>query len=342
MKLTVREFTGNADRWDAFVRSQPGWSHFHLFGWRAVMKRSLGHDSHYLEAVDAAGDLKGVLPLVRVRSRLFGDFMVSMPFLNYGGPLGDPQAVRALTEYASRIAKDVGTDLLELRGRTQLDLDLPASQRKVTVTLELPEEDSEPLWTGLKAKVRSQVRRSQKEGAETVFGIDHLDAFYRVFAHHMRDLGTPVLSRRFFDAVVEEFPRDVRVGCVYLNGEAIAAGCGFVWDGEFEMTWAASLRSHSRIAPNMLLYWAFMGRCVEEGVRTFNFGRCTPGSGTHRFKRQWGSRDEQLWWYQVHAGRRSKTPSPDDGAYSWGPKLWRKLPLPIANALGPLIVRNIP
>ena len=108
------------------------------------------------------------------------------------------------------------------------------------------------------------------------------------------------------------------------------------------MTWASSLQSFSKVAPNMLLYWAFMERAVKEGLTLFNFGRCTSGSGTHRFKRQWGSRDEQLWWYQDSQSVAASTPSPDDGAYSWGPRIWRRLPVPLATALGPRIVRFIP
>jgi hypothetical protein len=109
------------------------------------------------------------------------------------------------------------------------------------------------------------------------------------------------------------------------------------------MTWASALTEHNRIAPNMALYWAFIERAVRDGVRRFNFGRCTPGGGTHRFKRQWGALDEPLWWYQhVPGGGVAATPSPDDSAYSWGPRIWKKLPLPLATALGPRIVRGIP
>ena len=107
------------------------------------------------------------------------------------------------------------------------------------------------------------------------------------------------------------------------------------------MTWASSLRSHSKISPNMGLYWAFMERAMNEGVALFNFGRCTPDSGTHKFKRQWGSRDEPMWWYQLARGA-AKTPSPDDAKFAMGPRVWRHLPIGVANALGPAIVRFIP
>jgi hypothetical protein len=110
------------------------------------------------------------------------------------------------------------------------------------------------------------------------------------------------------------------------------------------MTWASALSEYNRIAPNMLLYWSFMERAIEQGLGLFNFGRCSPGVGTHRFKRQWGSRDEQLWWYQHAPGgvTEAATPSPDSGAWAWGPRVWRKLPLPLANVLGPRVVKYIP
>jgi hypothetical protein len=131
-------------------------------------------------------------------------------------------------------------------------------------------------------------------------------------------------------------------GCAYLGDQPVACGCAFRWGDEIEMTWASSLREHSRIAPNMLLYWSFMERAIEAGIRTFNFGRCTPGGGTHRFKRQWGARDEPLWWYQPVAVGVASTPSPDSGAFSWGPRVWRRLPTSVATTLGPRIVRYIP
>jgi lipid II:glycine glycyltransferase (peptidoglycan interpeptide bridge formation enzyme) len=210
------------------------------------------------------------------------------------------------------------------------------------VLLDLPGGDPAPLWDALKSKVRSQIRRPRKEGVTVRFGVDQLDPFYRVFTRHMRDLGTPAQSRALFAAIAETFPDDVTFGCAYLAGEPVAAGCGFRWADEFEITWASALREHNAIAPNMLLYWCFMERCVEEGVRTFNFGRCTPGGGTHRFKQQWGSKDEPLWWYHYPATAEAATPSPEAGAYAWGPRLWKRLPLPLANAIGPRVVRYIP
>jgi len=339
--MNVTPFIALAPEWDAFVRRQAGWSHFHLHGWRTVIEKTYGNEGVYLAAHDSAGSLSGVLPLVRVRSPLFGHFLVSMPFVNYGGPLGSDDAVRALVAEARAIATRDKVKLLELRSRRELPIDLAVSHRKITVTLPLPSSTPEPLWAGFDANVRRRVKRSQKAGVEIRFGLDQLDPFYDVFTRHMRDLGTPVHSKRLFEAVAEVFP-DVWFGCAWYQGQPIAAIGGFVWDKEFEVTWASALRAHKELAANMHLYWAFMERCIANGISIFNFGRCTPGEGTHRFKLQWGSKDETLWWYQSGAAEGGGTPSPDDARYAWGPRIWSKLPLALANVLGPRIVRGIP
>jgi hypothetical protein len=173
-------------------------------------------------------------------------------------------------------------------------------------------------------------------------GLDQVDPFFEVFSHHMRDLGTPTQPRALFRTIAEVFPDDVWYAAAYLAGQPVAAGCGFRFGAEFEMTWASSLRAFSKASPNMGLYWACMERAIGERLQVFNFGRCTPGAGTHRFKMQWGGREEPLWWYDHAASAEASTPSPDDGAYSWGPRLWRHLPTSVATVLGPRIVRYIP
>ncbi|HEX5437711.1 MAG TPA: FemAB family XrtA/PEP-CTERM system-associated protein [Gemmatimonadaceae bacterium] len=339
--MRVSTFTGDGGEWDTFVRRSPGWTHFHLAGWRSVIARVFGHECIYLAARDGAGALAGVLPLVRIRSMAFGHYLVSMPFLNYGGPLGSPEAVQALTSHASDLARDGGVKLLELRSRSELPITLPVSHRKITVLLDLP-DDADVLWKRLSAKVRSQVRRPTKEGVTVRFGADQVAPFFDVFSHHMRDLGTPTQPQRLFQAIAEEFSDSVWFGCAYHEGRPVACGCAFRWGDEIEMTWASALVEYKRMAPNMLLYWSFMERAIDDGATLFNFGRCTPGEGTHRFKQQWGSRDEALWWYDLAAHEGTTTPSPTDSGYAWGPRLWKRLPLPVATALGPRIVRYIP
>jgi FemAB-related protein (PEP-CTERM system-associated) len=343
VSITVSTTTHEAaPEWDAFVRSRSGWTPYHLYAWRRVIERAHGHRCVYLEARQSGGALRAVLPLVRVKSPIFGHFLVSMPFLNYGGPLGETEGVEALLREAVDVATRDRAHLLELRSPHELRTELPVSHRKITVVLDVPPNDPEALWNALGSKVRSQVKRPIKEGVQVRFGPEHLSAFYRVFAHHMRDLGTPAQSRRLFDLASAELGESMWVAVAYLRNEPIAAGAGFRWKDRFELVWAASLRAHSRIASNMLLYWRFMERCAADGAAVFDFGRCTAGSGTHRFKAQWGGRDVPLWWYQYGPRAGGGTPSPEAGVYALGPKMWSRLPLSLANAMGPSIVKYIP
>ena len=340
------EVHAGADReWDDFVRSRSGWTPYHLAGWRRILEEVHGLETTYLVARDdrqTSRRIRAVLPLVHVRSSLFGRYLVSMPFVNYGGPLGDTEGIRAVVDEAAGRADAQGFELLELRSRSELPLSLPVSRRKVCVGLSLPSDGPEALWLDLKSKVRSQVRRPRKEGVEVRFGRDQLDDFYRVYSLHMRDLGTPAQPRQLFEEVAWTFPAHVWVGCARYRGNAVAGGFGFAWEGTFEMTWAADLMAYRKMAPNMALYWGFMERSCREGLTHFDFGRCTPGSGSHRFKLQWGGEDDPLHWYQWSSGRRAATPSPDDSAWSWGPEIWKLLPVRITRALGPRLVRHLP
>ena len=342
-ELRVAPYDGPPAEWDAFVRRTDDWTPFQLWGWRQVIERVHGHRCPYLAARDEAGALVGVLPLVRVASLPFGRYFVSMPFVNYGGPLGSAEAVRALVSEATAMAQRDRAKLLELRCRSPQPLELAVSHRKITVLLDVPSGGPGALFGTFPAKLRSQVRRPQKEGVTVRFGADQVEPFFSVFSRHMRDLGTPTQPRAFFEAIAREFGDAVWFACGWLGGHPIACGCGFRWGVEFEMTWASALAEHNRVSANMGLYWAFMERAAAEDCSCFNFGRCTPGGSTHRFKRQWGGRDTPLHWYEwTPNGAAAHTPSPDDGAYSWGPRLWRRLPVGIATALGPRIVRGIP
>lgn len=365
--MRIVPYAGDAAAWDAFVEADAAGSFCHLHGWRRVLADGLGHDVA-LWCAERDGSLEGLLPITHVAGPL-GSFLVSVPFLSYGGPIGSGEAVRALAGDAVERGRAKGVDLVELRCRTRTwdppgggahgtsgdaggeagerveHREPPAgmreSDRRVAVLLGLP-DDPEELWEGLRSKVRSQVRRPRKEGMEARFGPEQLAAFYAVFARNMRDLGTPVLPLRFFRAILDAFPGLARVGVVYHEGAPAAAGFGFLWRDELEMTWASSLRELGRLAPNMLLYWAFMAHAVEAGARTFNFGRCPPGGGSHRFKLQWGGADHALPWLQWPTEGAAGTPSPAGGKYRLATRAWSRLPLPLANRLGPWIARTIP
>ena len=207
--------------------------------------------------------------------------------------------------------------------------------------LPLPTSPDE-LWSAFPSKLRSQIRRPQKEGMGVRFGADQVDAFYEVFCNRMRDLGTPVLPQEFFERIASELQEEVDIAVVYDGERPVASGWGFVWGDEFELTWASSLAEYNKSAPNMLLYWSLMERMCQRGLSVFNFGRCTPGGGTHRFKKQWGGEDQPLPWAQWSPREIGATPSPESPGYRLATAVWRRIPLTVANRLGPLLARRIP
>lgn len=336
------EHSVSPEEWNRFVSGSHEATYCHLWGWREIMEDVLGHQCPYQVIRDGTGALVGVLPLVHVRAAPLGSYLLSMPFLNSGGPIGSDWAQRALVKHAVSEAVARRVDLLELRTRRSVRTDVRVSTRKLTVLLDLPETPEELWQDGLTAKVRNQIRRPMKEGMEARFGPDQLPAFYDVFSRHMRDLGTPVLPFRYFQRKSELFGPIMEVCAIYHKQTPVAGGLGFVWGDEFEITRASALRAFSRSAPNMLLYWALMERSIRRGIRTFNFGRCSQNSGTHRFKRQWGGRDIPLPWLQWSPRKVVATPSGDGAMLSVASFVWSRVPLSLANRFGPILARRLP
>lgn len=334
----------NRADWDTFVAAAPAAELYHDYRWRALIAEVFGHGSHYLLARESSHRVRGVLPLVRMTSRMFGDFLVSMPYLNYGGILADSDgATVALLSEAQKLAADLGVEHVELRHRGRPSLDLPVRDDKVTMNLTLP-PDADALWASFKGKLRSQIRRPEKAGASVRQGGAELAAdFYAVFARNMRDLGTPVYPRRFFDGVLAKFPEQARIFVVDLAGRPVAAGLVLIHRSTAEIPWASSLREANHESVNMMLYWSVLRDAIQRGLKRFDFGRSSRDSGTYRFKAQWGAEPEQLLWhYWLPAGRPLPRLTPNNPKYRAAIAIWRKLPMPVANFLGPRIVRNLP
>jgi serine/alanine adding enzyme len=339
-RLSIVEATADsAATWNAFVEAHPHGSTFHRWEWRDVYREVYGHEAPYLVAY-AGTELRGVLPLVRVKSLIFGHYLVSLPFVSYGGPLGDAAAERALTVRAAELAQ--GAKLLEIRSRQPIETALTPVNRKITVVLDLVPNDYGATFKRFDSKLRSQVRRGEKEGVVVRFGREHAAAYHQVFAEHMRDLGSPAHGLRFFERLADALGDRAWIGVAYLGREPVAAGFAIENGTEVEISWASALRRYQKISPNMALYSAFIRRACERGFNVFNFGRCSEGSGTHKFKKQWGSRDELLPWYQLSAGPDGTPPAPDQGAYGTAVKVWQRLPLAVTTPLGAQLIGGIP
>jgi FemAB-related protein (PEP-CTERM system-associated) len=330
----------DAAAWEAFVLAQPLASGYHAWAWRQVFERAFRHECVYLIARD--GDaVVGVLPLVFIHSALFGRSLTSLPFLNYGGVVARmPAAGRALVDAAGAIARDRGCRHVELRHVARRFDDLPCRAHKVTMHLPL----APGLWERLDRKVRNQVRKAEKSGLVAVRGgAELLDEFYRVFARNMRDLGTPVYAVALFAEVLRAFPDRARLVVVRRAGVAIAAGLTFRTRDTVEVPWASSIRDFNALCPNHLLYWHVIDAAIAEDATTLDFGRSTPGEGTFKFKQQWGAAPLELHWeYVLLEGAALPDQGPTNPKFQLAIAAWKRVPLWLANRLGPRLVRGIP
>jgi FemAB-related protein (PEP-CTERM system-associated) len=329
--------------WDAFVTRHPHGTVDHLWRWREIFEKVFGHETAYLTA-HRGGKVVGVLPLVEFRSRIFGRSVISLPFLNYGGVLADDETVAAeLVHRAVENARRFGARHVELRHVHRQFPDRPYRQHKLKLTRPLP-ASSDELWNDVDRKIRNQVRKAQKAGLVTVVGGTELVSdFYGVFARNMRDLGTPVYSRRLFEETLRQFSDRVTVFVVRRSGVALAAGISVRFRDVALVPWASSLREYRALCPNMLLYWDMLDHAVSNGARVFDFGRSSPGSGTHAFKLQWGASAVPLHWeYVLLKARVLPDQGPSNSRFRTAIGIWKHLPQWVANSMGPAVASHLP
>jgi FemAB-related protein (PEP-CTERM system-associated) len=312
--------------------------------WLTVLERGLGHTPYCLEVVEE-GKTRGLLPLAYVHSLLFGRFLVSLPYLNYGGVRADDELAAArLIDGAVELADRLRVRYLELRHEVAASHPklVPARANKVHMRLSLPETPGR-LWDQLAAKVRNQVRKGQKSGLTVAWGAhDLLFEFHAVFSENMRDLGTPTYGRKLFRAVLDQFPGRAELCVVRAERQPVATGLLLHGWGVSEVPSASSLRSHNHACANMLLYWNLLERSVGRGQTVFDFGRSTEDGPTFRFKKQWGAAPAPAQWQCYERSGASADMRRDNPGYGRLIRIWQRLPLWLTRLIGPAIVRGIP
>ena len=322
--------------WDAWVVARPGAHFAQRTAWRRLSREFFPVEARWWAARDASGRLAGALPLFRGRRALF-----SAP----GGLLADddPTALALLDRARGEVARE-GLRWLELRDQAHAWPGLETNSEHVTLVLAL-ERDADAQWAAFDAKLRNQVRKAQKEGLACEAGRDDrlVAAFHAVFSENMRDLGTPAMERAYFARALELYGDDAEVLVVFHGGKPLG-GMFVVCHGDTLFDpWASSLRRYFPLCPNPLLYWEAIRRAIGRGLARFDFGRSQPGTGTYRFKEQFGAAPFPLA-YQYVMGREGRVPTLADqkASFDLAVRLWQRLPLAVSRALGPRVRRLFP
>lgn len=328
---------------EVFVKAMPDGRLCHLPAWSAMVMRTVGHRPFYLAARDGT-QIRGVLPLMQVRSRLFGNRMISQAFSNYGGILSDSVEARdALFARAVEVATELNCESIQFRNTQPLPYELEPRSGKMCMYLRL-DQDPEKIWKSFKPKVRNQVRKAEKSDiTATSGGLELLETFYSIYTIRMHQLGTPCYPRKLMGNILQEFPENSRIFAVRMGELTIGAGFALCFNGLVELPWAATLVEYNTLCPNNLLYWSIMKYYCLANTSFFDFGRCTVDGPTYRFKKQWGTKPVTLnYQYWVRPSHQLSILSPDNVRYQKKIEMWKKMPLWLTRFIGPYISRNLP
>ena len=329
----------DAARWDAFVDAAPRATIFHRAAWRELA-HGLGHRCHYLYA-ERGGALSGVLPLAEIRSRLFGHALISTPFCVYGGVVADDaQSEACLADAAKSLAAELGVDYLELREREPRHAGWPVKDLYVSFRKPL-DADHDKNLKAIPRKQRAVIRQSLDAGLEASHD-GSVEDFFRVYAESVRNLGTPVLPRRYYARLQQALGDACEITVVRHAGAPVAAVLSLYWRDEVHPYYGGGVQRARALKANDFLYWAVMQRAVERGARVFDFGRSKEGTGSYQFKKHWGFEPRPLP-YAYHLVRATEMPnvSPTNRKYAMFIKAWQRLPLPLSNTLGPWLAKDL-
>lgn len=330
----------NYARWDDFVQSNPEATFFHQSGWKEVMERAFGHKTYFLY-VENNGEIMGILPLVHIKSLLFGNTLVSTAFCVYGGIVAnDELTILELDKEACRLAEKLGVDCLEMRNRTQKTPERPYKELYVTFRKEL-DADVEKNMLAIPRKQRAMVRKGIDAGLTSTIdnGVDRL---HRAYSESVRNLGTPVFSKKYFQILKDVFTDQCEVLTVELNGQLIASVMSFYYKDEVLPYYGGGTDFARNVKGNDFMYWEVMRRAAEKGVKIFDYGRSKIGTGSYSFKKNWGFTPEPLF-YEFHLVKADSLPdiNPLNPKYRLFIAAWKRLPLPISQMVGPWLSKDL-
>ena len=342
MPLTLHPLNlASAPAWDAFVDAMPSGTFFHRSAWRTLIAQEFGHLTFYTYA-ERDGSIVGVLPLVWVKTLLFGNTLTSTPFCVYGGPLAaDAEAAEALSAYAASLLPETGASAVEFRHRDAVESDW-AERPGLYVTFRKPiTAKHDDNMKAIPRKQRAMVRKGIQNGLTST--VEH-DAtrLHRIYAESVRNLGTPVFSRRWFAALMHAFRDDADIVTIMHGSTPVASVMNFYFRDEVLPYYGGGTTAARQVAGNDFMYWEVMRRAAERGYRLFDFGRSKLGTGAYSFKHNWGFEPAPLpYRYKLAPGAHIPDHNPLNPKYALFIAAWKRLPLALANRIGPPIVRGL-
>ena len=329
--------------WHNYVAEHPSGNFYHELELCQMVSKLFNQQFYGFVALNKDCEICGILPLIRLSSRLFGDFAVSVPYFNYGGALGDNAEIeKQLMQHASAVLLKDGAGHIEFRDTFDREW-LPGRSDKASMVLSL-EPSIEEQFAAFSPKLRAQIRRPERENVSCKNGgLELLDDFYAVFAENMRDLGTPVYDKSLFSNLLKQFPNNCRLQLVYLNNRPVSCGFLLHYKNVVEIPWASTLQSVNHLSINMLLYWQVLQFAIQSGADWFDFGRSSVDAGTYKFKRQWGAEPiMHRWHFALPEGEELPQLNPNNPKFKLMIAVWQRLPIWLTKLIGPPVVKNIP
>ncbi len=344
LPLRVAQLDGDGAllaKWDAYVGAAPAATFFHRAGWQHILQKVFGHRTFFLYA-ERHGAIEGVLPLAQIKSRLFGNALIALPFAVYGGVVADTEeAAQALEAAAEQLAMELGVAHLEYRNMTPHHPDWPTQDLYVTFRKEIS-SDEETNLLAIPRKQRAMVRKGIGNQLRAEFDTT-ADRFFALFADNVHRHGTPALPKQYFTALLKVFGKDCDILTVVApDGTPLSSVLSFYFRDEILPYYAGDAERARDFAANDFKYWALMCHAAGRGIRLFDYGRSKVGTGPYSFKKNWGFVPQPLH-YEYRLFKRGDIPqnNPNNPKYKLMIAAWRRLPLPVANFLGPFIVRNL-
>ncbi len=328
-------------KWDQYVENNPSATFFHKAGWKEVIEKTFGHQTYYFYT-EENGKVTGILPLVHIKSLLFGHSLSSCAFCVYGGIIADDtESYAELDTKACELAKELGVDHLEMRNRTQMAEDRPYKELYVTFRKEL-DSDEEKNMLAIPRKQRAMIRKGIKKGLKSEID-EGIDRFYQAYSESVRNLGTPVFAKKYFKILKQVFKQDCEILIIVdEKGLLISGVMSFYFKNEILPYYGGGTENARAVQGNDFMYWEVMRRAVEKGISIFDYGRSKEGTGSYKFKKHWGFEPKPLY-YEFYLVNAKEIPdiNPLNPKYQIFIAAWKRLPLAVSQIVGPWLAKDL-